>query len=137
MQQVLDLPFEGGIILLGYDLAAPTARPGETTTVKLYWQTQSPLTVSYKVSVQLLSPQMQLVAQDDSIPVQWTYPTTAWLPGEIIVDEHILTISSETPPGSFPLIALIYDPKSNKRLTFEQAGQILDHATLKTVEIAP
>jgi hypothetical protein len=137
MQQVLDLPFEGGITLLGYDLAAPVVHPGETASVTLYWQTQTPITTSYKVSVQLLSPQLQLVAQDDSIPVHWTYPTTAWLPGEIISDEHILTVASEAPPGSYSLIALIYDPKSNSRLSGEQAGRIEDHATLSVLEIVP
>jgi mannosyltransferase len=146
IQYALDLTFEPDdvsisvrqdIVLLGHDLSTAVVRPGGTVKVTLYWQTQEPIATSYKVSVQVLSPDMQLVAQDDSIPVSWTYPTTAWLPGEIVIDEHVLTVAPEAPPGSYTLIALIYDPKNSGRLNVEQAGRVEDHATLNVLEIAP
>ena len=137
MQQPLGVAFEEGIILLGYDLHAPTVRPGETMTVTLYWRGSEPISTSYKVSLQLLTPDLRMAAQDDSIPVRWTYPTTAWLPGEVISDEHILTINSLAVQDRHVLIAVLYDEKSGRRLMVEQAGKTEDHAVLTVLEASP
>ncbi len=130
MQQTLALSFEQGISLLGYDLQTPSPKPGESIIVTLYWQAQERLSTSYKVGVQLLSPDLQIASQDDSIPARWTYPTTAWLPGEIVTDEHLLTIASDAAPGSYTLIAVLYDERNASRLGVEQGGKISDHAVL-------
>lgn len=135
MQEALDLSFEQGIALLGYDLQAPSPKPGERISVTLYWQAQERIATSYKVGVQLLSPDLHIAAQDDSIPARWTYPTTAWLPGEIVTDEHPLTIASEAAPGSYTLIVVLYDERDASRLGVEQRGTISDHAVLTMLDL--
>lgn len=135
MQEALDLSFEQGIALLGYDLQAPSPKPGERISVTLYWQAQERIATSYKVGVQLLSPDLHIAAQDDSIPARWTYPTTAWLPGEIVTDEHPLTIASEAAPGSYTLIVVLYDERNASRLGVEQRGTISDHAVLTVLDL--
>jgi len=137
MQQTLDLPFEEGITLLGYDLEAPSVQPGEAITLTLFWQANEKIGASYKVSVQMLSPDQRIIVQDDSIPVHWTYPTTAWLPEEIIADEHVLTITSETQPGSYTLIVVLYDEHNAQRLGVKQAGKIRDYASLTVLRAVP
>jgi hypothetical protein len=137
MQQVLDLPFENGITLLGYDLETLAVQPGEKITITLYWQAEERITASYKVSVQMLSADQRVAAQDDSIPVQWTYPTTAWLPGEIVTDEHVVGILPDVEPERYALIVVLYDENTYERLRVEQAGEMPDHATLTTLNVAP
>ena len=137
MQQWLDVEFEGGTTLLGYDLQTPAVQPGKTITVTLYWRAMAQMATSYKVSVQMLSTDLRIVAQDDSIPVRWTYPTTAWLPGEIIGDEHVLTVMPEAASGSHMLIAVLYDEQSEQRLGVEQAGKTEDHAILTILQPTP
>lgn len=137
MQQPLGVEFEEGITLLGYDLHAPSVRPGATMTVTLYWRASEPITTSYKVSLQLLTPDLRMAAQDDSVPVHWTYPTTAWLPDEIISDEHVLTINSLAVPDRHVLIAVLYEEKSARRLRVEQAGKTEDHAILTALAASP
>jgi len=137
MDEPLGVQFEQGITLLGYDLQAPRVRPGETMTVTLYWRAAEPITTSYKVSLQLLTPDLRMVAQDDSIPVHWTYPTTAWLPEEIISDEHVLTINALAVPDRHVLIAVLYEEKSGRRLWVEQAGKTEDYAVLTAVQGSP
>ena len=137
MQQPLGVEFEEGITLLGYDLQAPNVRPDETMTVTLYWRASQPITTSYKVSLQLLTPDLRMAAQDDSIPARWTYPTTAWLPEEIISDEHFLTLNALAVQDHHVLIAVLYDEKSGRRLLVEQAGKTEDHAILTALEAAP
>jgi len=137
IQQPLDVEFEYGIALLGYDLQAPVIQSGKTITVTLYWQANQQLESSYKVSVQMLSAGMQIMAQDDSIPAHWTRPTTAWLPGEVIIDEHTLTIRKEAKPGDYTLIVALYDELSLQRLHIEQGGRTRDYVTLATLRIVP
>jgi mannosyltransferase len=135
MQQTLALRFEQGITLLGYDLQAPSPKPGEKISVTLYWQAEERLSTSYKVGVQLLSSDLQIAAQDDSIPARWTYPTTAWLPGEIVTDEHVLTIASDAAPASYILIVVLYDERNASRLGVERDGTVSDHAVLTVLDV--
>lgn len=132
MQYSLGAQFEAGIVLLGYDLQAPAVQPGGTVTVTLYWQTKQPISTSYKVTVQMLEAGPRIVAQDDSIPARWTRRTTAWLPGEIIADEHVLSIPQEAAPGTYTLIAALYQEQTLQRLRVEQGGP-RDHVTLATL----
>ena len=136
MQQALGARFELGIVLLGYDLQASAIQPGGTVTVTLYWQAQQAITSTYKVSVQMLGAGPRIIVQDDSIPAQWTRPTTSWLPREIITDEHVLPVPPETTPGTYTLIAVLYDEATSERLRL--AGQSSrDHVTLTTVRSTP
>jgi hypothetical protein len=79
-----------------------------------------------------------MAGQDDSIPVRWTYPTTAWLPDEIISDEHILEINALAVPDRHTmLVAVLYEEKSGRRLMVEQAGKTQDHAILTVLQASP
>ncbi|NJN54501.1 MAG: hypothetical protein HC804_06955 [Anaerolineae bacterium] len=49
-----------------------------------------PFPASYRVFVHLLDAQGTVIAQSDSIPGEWTRPTTGWMPGEYILDHHML-----------------------------------------------
>jgi hypothetical protein len=136
MQHALGLQFEHGITLLGYDLTPAVAQRGDALTVTLYWRTQASIPSSYKVSVQVLSADQRLTAQEDSIPARWTYPTSAWLPGEVVADEHVLVIQSDAAPGDYGLLVALYDEATSVRLNVEQEG-VRDHAVLGTLRIAP
>jgi len=136
MQQTIGAQFDAGIVLLGYDLQAPAIQPSAAITVTLYWQTKQSIATNYKVSVQMLTTGPRIVAQDDSIPAHWTRPTIAWLPREIVTDEHVLSIPAETPPGIYTLITVLYQEANAQRLRVEQGGQ-RDHVTLTTVRIEP
>ena len=71
---------------------------------------------SYKVSVQALSSDQRVVAQDDSIPVNWTYPTTMWVPGEYISDEHVVCLPSEMPAGRYRFLVVVYEERTLERV---------------------
>lgn len=91
--------------------------PGETVTVGLVWGAAAEIPHSYHVFLQLLGPGGQLIAQSDGEPAHWTRPTTGWLPGEIILDEHTLTLPSQLPPGEYTVVAGLYLPETGQRLT--------------------
>lgn len=118
----LSVTFGSEIELVGYDVKARVA-PGATLRVALYWHALQPVPLNYKVFVHLLGPDDQLLAQDDSKPVGWAYPTTRWQPGETIRDEHLLTVDPAALRGDYWLVAGLYDAATGERpVVYDAAG---------------
>jgi hypothetical protein len=113
-QNQADAHFGKFASLIGYDLALP---PGELhandqVTVTLYFRSQAPTDGDYTRFLHLQSPESGMAAQYDSLPRTGNNPTWAWVPGEIIADPVVLTISPDAPAGSYLLTAGLYDNKS-------------------------
>ena len=96
---------------------APDAlSPGEEFDVTIYWKALQPLEDEYVVFVHLLSTNGQPVATHDSPPMDRRYPTTAWIPGDIVPDVHHLVLSPDVPAGTYWLQAGMYQWPSMERL---------------------
>jgi hypothetical protein len=115
----VEASFGQRIALAGYDLPAPDTHlqldPGGSLPITLYWQAEREMAVSYKVFVQLVGPQ-GVLSQVDAVPAGWTRPTTGWLPGEVIVDPYDLSVPQNASPGTYQLIAGIYQESTMQRL---------------------
>ncbi len=116
IKRSLEANLEGGIALRGYDLSADLLKPGEKLRLTLHWQAQEQIKEDYLVFVHLLNEEEFPADQDDSPPMKGLYPTTYWREGEVILDEHILTIRDDAPPGRYLLEVGIYSPQTGKRL---------------------
>jgi hypothetical protein len=82
----------------------------------LYWRALQPVGEDYTVFVHLLDETGAIVAQADSPPVEGHYPTTAWPPGEVVQDAHLLPLpGGELPPGAQIAVGL-YEPATMERL---------------------
>jgi hypothetical protein len=101
--------FGDEISLSGYSLDPPEPRPGEPTTVTLYWQADRPVDRQATAFVHLLDRSGNITAQHDAQPVLNSYPLPVWVPGMTIADPHPL-IWPETPAGELVLAAGLYDP---------------------------
>lgn len=118
---------EGQARLLGYDLAPPAAAPGGQVVLTLYWQSLAPFHADYTVFTHLLgNPDPAsggpLWTGHDGQPNGGHYPTTAWRPGEVIVDIHPLNLPAEVPPGEYPLEAGLYLLSTMTRLSATDAA---------------
>ncbi len=112
------------IELLGYDAKTRIA-PGDTLRVALYWYARQPVPLNYKVFVHLLAlDESTALAQEDGLPVGWTYPTVQWQPGETIRDEHLLTIPPSAPRGDYWLVVGLYDSDTGERPVVRDADGI-------------
>lgn len=104
-------------------IAGFTREGGITTDVPfeltIVWQAQQPSQSPYTVFVQLLDEQNRVLAQSDSQPAQGTRTTTGWRAGEYILDTHRMAWNDvqASPVGELRLIAGLYDPLTNQRLT--------------------
>ncbi|MBK9054280.1 MAG: hypothetical protein IPL78_26240 [Chloroflexi bacterium] len=92
------------IALLNLDVPETTLQPGGNLTINLQWQALAPITDNYTVFVQVLDANDQIVGQVDSWPVQGTFPTGQWQPGQIINDSTTILLKSDLAPGSYRLI---------------------------------
>lgn len=107
--------FENLVQLIGYDLDTRRAYPGGRVPVTLYWQALAQTPTSYQVFTHLESDSGP-IAQADGVPVCWSYPTDAWRPGQIIADQHAITLSPDIRPGDYPLEIGLYLPDTFERL---------------------
>ena len=120
------------------EASATPLQPGDIARVLLHWQSDSALSAHYKITLQLLDPANQIVAQVDSEPVGGSRPTSSWQPGEVVTDPYGLPIPLGTPPGRYPLILAVYDASAGQRLTIQQVSrQVGDAMTLARITVVP
>ncbi|HOU40334.1 MAG TPA: 6-pyruvoyl-tetrahydropterin synthase-related protein, partial [Promineifilum sp.] len=128
--------FGDQIALLGYHAGGPTAVPGETVELTLFWQAQRPLDIEYQVFVHVLGPDGQPVAQSDKIN-PGDFPTHRWPMGKYVPDTHRLTLPADLPPGSYPVVTGLWVQSEGWRLpVFDAGGAVVgDAETLFTLEV--
>jgi hypothetical protein len=97
------------ITLERYALSADTIQPGDVLQVQLQWRTTALLDTRYKVFVQLLDADGQLVTQRDSEPGGGLALTTTWQPGINVVDNHALMIPNDLSLAHYSLIIGLYN----------------------------
>ena len=108
---------EEGIKLLGYHLV----NQDSFLILSLYWQAERKVSRDFQVFVHLVDSHGNIIAQADSPPLGGLYPTSKWLPKQIIQDVHLVPI----PPGSSPKAILVglYDLVTLERLpVFREDG---------------
>ncbi len=119
------------VALAGYDLApaGQALRAGQPLTLTLAWKSLAPASADYSVFVHLLDASGAVRAQKDSMPVDGTYPTTLWQPGEHVTDRYTLDLPADLPPGDYTLAAGLYLPETGQRLTTDKGDDrvVLTH----------
>jgi hypothetical protein len=107
----------GQIELLGYDLEIESWDLGiGNFELTLYWRAKAVVENDYTVFVHLVDQGGKLWGQGDSVPVGGMYPTSAWLPGQLVEDRHVIQIDPNAPPGSYRVLVGLYDPATLERL---------------------
>lgn len=104
-----------GILLRGFDVV-DSLPAGDELKVTLYWEAWQPLAEDYVVFVHLMDESGRLIASHDGPPASGRYATSAWLPGDIVQDTHILTLEPDTPGGLYQLKVGMYTWPGLERL---------------------
>jgi mannosyltransferase len=122
--EVVGVIFADAIELNSYGIALPDssegkapALPGDIVQVNLQWQAWQQVEANYVVFIQIVDAANHIVGQRDAAPAS---PTTAWAPGEKILDRHGVLILPGTPPGEYRLIMGLYDQTSGERLSVKR-----------------
>ncbi len=117
------------IRLLGYQVDAEATEPGDSLTVRVYWQPLAPLDQDYSSFVQLVGPG-GVVGQGDIV-----HRSRGYTPGEIRVDAYDVPLLLHTTPGSYQLITGFYTVTGDgwQRLKTGDA----DHVLLTDISVRP
>ena len=125
--------FEDKIGLLAVDLPNTALQPGGKLDLTLTWQALAPLAEDYTVFVQVLDAQDQIVGQVDSWPVQGTFPTSQWSPGEQVADRYQVQLPNDLPSGPYQVQVGFYLLSTLRRLSvLDDTGTAVDDKLLLT-----
>jgi len=80
------------------------------------------MSADYTVFVQVLDPTDRIVGQVDAWPVQGTFPTSAWTPGEAVRDTYLVQLAADLPPGNYRLHVGLYLLATLERLSVLDTG---------------
>ncbi|GAB4160795.1 MAG: hypothetical protein Fur0021_33220 [Candidatus Promineifilaceae bacterium] len=111
-------------------LGANVTLAADSLQLRLAWRSLAETAVSYRVFVHLRDAAGQIVAQSDAEPAAWSRPTTGWLPGEVILDDHQITLPPDLPSGSYTLLVGLYDPATAIRLRLPHGDDAISVETV-------
>ncbi len=112
--------------LLGYGLRPESLSPGDTIYLTLYWRATGDIDMDYTVFTHMIDGEENILAQHDSQPEDGNYPTSQWLEGEIVRDEHALQAGTGLRPRDYTLVVGMYDLESGDRLlAYDQDGLLM------------
>jgi len=116
-----------GLELVGYDVSAGSAQPGDSLQLNLYWHANSLMAEDYVLLLQLYTEQGQVVDVGVGGPqvVDWVsgggtsvvgkvyhlanvrYPTSSWRAGEVILGQYDYMVPLDAEPGQGELRAAL------------------------------
>jgi hypothetical protein len=131
----IDAEFGDVARLVGYRLNLDDARPGGSIALTLVWQAVQPGDLSLKVFAHLYNAEGGIPAQHDSVPANGAAPTTGWLPGEYIEDEHVIALDPALPPGEYRLGIGLYDAERLQRVSVRSNGSVSDALMLTRLRL--
>ncbi len=99
--------FDCGVSLAGSALERTTS-PGQGVALTLTWTVQTAPRRDYSVFAHLEDEEGKIWAYGDGAPRGGNYPTWWWAPGEVVQDEHRLSVDPATPPGRYRVKVGLY-----------------------------
>lgn len=114
--------FNKQLEFLGYDLNKPlddegiaTYKWGDTLTITTYFRVLSKVSGDQKIFVHIDYPGNRILGDHD--PVNGEFPTSQWLPGDIIKDEYSIPIERYSSVGTYTMNFGFF--RSNNRMKVE------------------
>jgi 4-amino-4-deoxy-L-arabinose transferase-like glycosyltransferase len=125
--------FGDTIRLAGWSLETA---PG-TLTLTTNWQALAYPTDAHTFFIHVTNAEDAIVAQVDTQPRGGSYPTTAWVPGEIIPDSYAVSLPADLPPGEYGVWIGWYTLPSGERLPATIDGEPVpdNRVLLTTIEV--
>jgi 4-amino-4-deoxy-L-arabinose transferase-like glycosyltransferase len=121
------IDFEGGISLVGYELAPQDPEPGQDLSIVLHWQARSPVWGHYTAFVHLTDEDGKLLTQVDQPPLRGLYPTTQWRPGPTMPDRYWLSLPDDMASGRYRLVVGLYQTHTRETLPAIAGKGVLDY----------
>ncbi len=88
----------------------------DTLRLRVTWQPLSTFGENWKVFAHLVDSHGKVLAQFDGQPQAGAYPTSRWIPGELINDTYAIQLPAGAPPGPYRVLLGLYDEATFARL---------------------
>ncbi len=108
--------YDDKIALLDVTIPDKTLQPGSPLNLDITWLALGNMAEDYTVFLQVVDENDRIVGQVDSWPLQGTYPTSQWTPGETITDPYTIHLDSDLPSGAYRLLIGWYLLGNGRRL---------------------
>ena len=108
--------FGDRLALLGYDLNTRIARPGETISVTLTWQSLAPMPVDYLVFMHLTGGDGIIIVKNDSFPYTSPKRTRRWTTGQVMTEVRALMIPDYAQAGLYEIDMGVFSETLGDRL---------------------
>lgn len=119
----VNVNLDNQVELRGYDLRPTSPSADDAIHLTLYWRAAAHMEIDYTVFTHLIDQGENIVAQHDGQPDGGSYPTSQWLEGEIVEDEHSLVPTTRYGSGVYSLAVGMYHLESGGRLpAYDQNG---------------
>jgi 4-amino-4-deoxy-L-arabinose transferase-like glycosyltransferase len=122
----------GTLMLEGCEPLPQVVRTGQPISLTVYWRATSAPPTDYITFVHLLDPTGNLAAQIDRPPREGHYPTSFWVPGEVVSDTLTLRVPVTAAPDIYRLVGGMYTWPDLARLPVvgpdgqAQSGQLVE-----------
>ena len=131
---LLPIPIAGYLELLGYQVAPADISVGETLVLTAWWRVREPPPPPVSIFAHLLAADGSAIQTGDALSVQ----AEDWLPGMVLIQQHILAIEGNIPPGDYALSVGLYSLSTGERFPISETGdRLVDHIVLRTVQVDP
>ncbi|MBN1399816.1 MAG: glycosyltransferase family 39 protein [Anaerolineae bacterium] len=135
----LDVALGEEIFLLGYDLPDESVTVGERLRVRLYWLARKKMRTNYTIYLHLFGRDEERIGALDTFPGAGMYPTSQWIPGEVIVDQYWLPVdpTAQAPVGGALRVG-IYEDLDTPLPAWDTQGNAIGPAPqIARVRVAP
>ncbi|NLG48944.1 MAG: phospholipid carrier-dependent glycosyltransferase [Chloroflexi bacterium] len=133
-----EVDYGDSIRLVAYEMEQTSVRPGETIGVTLYWQALKPMERNYSVYAHLFGRADEPVGQLNTYPGGGNYPTSQWVPGQVIRDRIEVPVSDDPlGPTAARVQVGVYDLETMENLpATDNQGQQVGRPILARVKLA-
>jgi hypothetical protein len=95
-QTAVDVVGGGAIRVVGWDAAKTQVKPGETLNLTVYFKCEEATDRMYKLEAEAIldqpAPATRAAVKQERVPVDGTFPTSRWRPGEYVKETFALKI---------------------------------------------
>lgn len=133
----LDVLLDDRLRLTGYHLPATAYGPGDCIPLTLFWEAEESISEPLKVFAHLVDRNGVLSAQADMEPQAGSLPTTAWQPGEQVVDRYGILLPQFIPPGNFTVRVGMYRYTGERLQLAIKSSPSGDYIELAQVTVVP
>lgn len=106
---ILPVSFSPAIRLEDVDLVSATVPRGDAVILLLHWRALAPIADDYTVGVSLIDSSGKNISRYVKEPRRGQTPTSAWTPGQTILDAIQLPVPADTLPGTYRVEITLFD----------------------------